>query len=336
MLSRRVVLFGGLVAGASGWLGRSAVHAAALRQAQSAPSVSRGAPMPRTKVNFDVPPGATDCAVHVFDPGRFPYREGRSYTPEPATVTDLRPFLKTLRLDRVVVVQATPYGTDNACVVDSVRQLGSMARGVVTIDEKTPEASLDEMHRAGVRGIRHTLNNVAVTDPDAARQRLKIAVDRLKTRKNWSLQITAVPATFEILREELMAVPVPLVVDHFGEVRAAEGVEQRGFGTIVELVKAGKAYVKISHADNLARQPDMSDMTPFALALINANPQRIVWGTAWPHPTAGAVEGRKPTDIALHRQADDGRVMNMLPVWVPDAAMRKMILVDNAARLYNF
>ncbi len=101
-------------------------------------------------------------------------------------------------------------------------------------------------------------------------------------------------------------------------------------------VKSGKAYVKISNADSLAQQPDMSDVTPFAKALITANPQRIVWGTAWPHPTAGAVEGRKPTDLAPHRQVDDGRAMNMLPVWVPDAATRRMILVENPARLYGF
>jgi predicted TIM-barrel fold metal-dependent hydrolase len=207
---------------------------------------------------------------------------------------------------------------------------------VATIDENTPEAALDEMHATGTRGIRLTLNNVAVTDPAAARQRLKVAIDRLRTRKNWSLQITAVPATFEILRAELVALQVPLVIDHFGEVRVAEGLRQPGFAAIVELVKSGRAYVKISHADNLARQPDMSDVTPYAKALISANPERIVWGTAWPHPSANAVPGRKPTDLALHRQADDGRVMNMLPVWVPDAAMRKMILVDNPVRLYGF
>ncbi len=108
-------------------------------------------------MNFDVPPGATDCAVHVYDPKRFPYWQGRTYTPEPATVAELRQVMQTLKLDRVVVVQATPYGTDNACVVASIRELGNRARGVAIIDEKTPEASLDDMHQAGVRGVRLTL-----------------------------------------------------------------------------------------------------------------------------------------------------------------------------------
>ena len=219
---------------------------------------------------------------------------------------------------------------------DSVRELGNRARGVAIIDEKTTEAALDEMHRRGVRGIRLTLNNQGVTDPAGARARLKAAAERMKNRNGWSLQITAIAATYEAVRDELMAVTVPLVIDHFGEVRVAEGLDQPGFATIVNLVKSGRAYVKISHADNLAQRTDMSDVTPFAKALISANPQRIVWGTAWPHPTAGNVPGRKPTDIAPHRQADDGRVMNMLPVWLPDAAMRQMILVDNPARLYDF
>ena len=324
MLSRREILVGGVLAGASHMFTRDyTAHATASQ--------------PQTKVNFDVPPGATDCAVHVYgDPKRYPYWEGRTYSPEPATVAELRQVMQTLRLDRVVVVQATSYGTDNTCVVDSVRELGNRARGVAIIDEKTTEAALDEMHRRGVRGIRLTLNNQGVTDPAGARARLKAAAERMKNRNGWSLQITAIAATYEAVRDELMAVTVPLVIDHFGEVRVAEGLDQPGFGAIVNLVKSGRAYVKISHADNLAQRTDMSDVTPFAKALISANPQRIVWGTAWPHPTAGNVPGRKPTDIAPHRQADDGRVMNMLPVWVPDAAMRKMILVDNPARLYDF
>jgi predicted TIM-barrel fold metal-dependent hydrolase len=321
MLSRRQFV-GGLMAGASAVVNPRLVHAIASQ--------------PSTKVSFDVPPDSCDCAVHVYDPQRFPYWQGRSYTAEPATVPELRQFLKTLRLERVVVVQATPYGTDNACVMSSVRELSPQARGVAIIDEKTSDATLDEMHAAGVRGVRLNLGNAAMTDPAAARRRLGTTVTQLKSRTGWSLQISAQTATYEILRNELMALPMPLVIDHFGEVRAAEGLGQRGFSAVVELVKSGKAYVKISNADTLARRPDLSDMTPFAGALIDANPQRVVWGTAWPHPSAGAVEGRKPTDLAIHRQVDDGRVMNMLPVWVPDAAMRKMILVDNPARLYGF
>jgi predicted TIM-barrel fold metal-dependent hydrolase len=324
MLSRRKVLVSGLLAGASGMFRPDGAAYATASQ-------------PQTKVGFAVPPGATDCAVHVFgDAKRHPYWEGRSYTPEPATVAELQQVMQALRVDRVVIVQATTYGTDNSCVVDSIRDFGNRARGVAMIDDKTTEGALDDMHRGGVRGIRLNLGNQGATDPAGARQRLTIAAERMKSRTGWSLQVSATPPTFEALRDELMAVAVPLVIDHFGEPRIAEGLAQPGYATILSLIKSGRAYVKISNADNLARQPDMSDLTPYARALIAANPQRVVWGTAWPHPSAGGVPGRKPTDLALHRQVDDGRTMNMLPVWVPDATGRKMILVDNPARLYGF
>jgi len=320
-LSRREILLGTVMAGVSGLIGRSKAYAAASQ--------------PATKVAFDVPPNATDCAVHVYEPKRFPYWEGRSYTPEPATMAELRQVMHALKVERVVIVQATSYGTDNTCVVASLRELGNRARGVAIIDEKTSDASLDEMHQAGVRSVRLTLNNVEA-DPATARQRLKMTVDRMKTRKNWSLQISANAVTYEILRQELMAVPMTLVVDHFGQVQIKEGVGQRGYATILELLKSGKAYAKISNPTSISRQPDFSDVAPYAKALVAANPQRIVWGSAWPHPTAGNAPNRKPTDLSPHQQVDDGLAMNMLPVWVPDAAIRKMILVDNPARLYGF
>ena len=168
------------------------------------------------------------------------------------------------------------------------------------------------------------------------RQRLKTTAERMKNRKGWSMLISGSPATFDVVREELAAVTTPIVIDHFGEPRVADGIGQPGFVTVLNLVKSGKAYVKLSNADTLSARTDLSDITPYARALIAANPQRVVWGTAWPHPSAGAVTGRKPTDVAVHRQVDDGHVMNMLPVWAPDASLRRMILVDNPARLYGF
>jgi predicted TIM-barrel fold metal-dependent hydrolase len=324
MLTRRKAIVGGLLAGASGLFPQGGTAHAAASQ-------------PRTKVSFDVPPGATDCAVHVYgDTKRHPYWEGRTYTPEPATVAELQQVMRALHLDRVVVVQASTYGTDNSCVVDSIRELGAGARGVAVIDDKTTETSLDEMHRGGVRGIRLSLGNQGATDLAGARHRVKTAAERMKKRNGWSVLISGSPATWEALRVELAAVPVPIVIDHFGEPRVPDGVAQRGFTTVLDLVKSGKAYVKLSNADILAQRPDFSDMTPYAKALISANPQRVVWGTAWPHPSAASVPGRKPTDIARHRQTDDGQVINMLAVWAPEPALRKMILVDNAARLYGF
>lgn len=325
MLTRREVLVGGLLAGVSG-LARNAgvAHATAAQ--------------PRTKVSFAVPPGATDCATHIYnDPNRHPFFGGRTYTPEPATVPELKQMMRSLGFDRVVVVQASTYGTDNSIVIDSIRELGAAAaRGVAVIDDKTTDAALDEMHRGGVRGIRLSLGNLGATDRAAAQQRLKTAAARMAARNGWSVLISGSPETWAALRADLAAFPVPIVIDHFGEPSVADGTGQPGFTTVLNLVKSGKAYVKLSNADTLTQRDDMSDVTPFAKALIAANPQRAVWGTAWPHPSANAVPGRKSTDLAVHRQTDDGKVMNMLAIWAPDTAMRKLILVDNAARLYDF
>jgi predicted TIM-barrel fold metal-dependent hydrolase len=131
--------------------------------------------------------------------------------------------------------------------------------------------------------------------------------------------------------------PVPVVFDHFGGAEATLGLEQPGFADLTELVKAGKAYVKISGAYRLSKQaPDYPDAAPFARALIAANAERIIWGTDWPHPDSSTSPGKKPTDVTPLYQIDDGRLLNQLPIWAPDAAIRKTILVDNPTRLYKF
>jgi predicted TIM-barrel fold metal-dependent hydrolase len=229
------------------------------------------------------------------------------------------------------------YGTDNSCTLDAIRSLGKRTRGVAVIDDKTPEATLDEMGRAGIRGIRLNLATAGVTDPAAAQKRFQDAVERVKTRK-WHIQLNTQLSVIEALNNALMASPVPLVFDHFGGARAALGVQQAGFSSLVNLVKSGKAYVKISAAgDGMSTQaPDYSDVAPLAKALAAANPQRILWGSNWPHPDSAPLQGRKNTDLAPHMQTDDGRILNLLPTWVPEPNTRRMILTDNPAHLYGF
>jgi len=135
----------------------------------------------------------------------------------------------------------------------------------------------------------------------------------------------------------VMDAPLPVVFDHFGGAQASMGIQQVGFPTLLNLVRAGKAYVKIS-APYLAstQAPDYPDVAQLAKALIAANPQRVLWATNWPHPDSSQVAGRKVTDIAPLRPIDDGRVFNQLALWAPDAAQRKTILVENPAQLYGF
>jgi len=294
------------------------------------------APQPATPVDFEVPAGACDCHTHIHgDPEKFPFFPGRVYTPEMALPEEMAALHKALHIQRVVIVTPSVYGTDNSVTLYGIHARGMDARGVAVVDDKTPESALDAMGLAGVRGIRLNLATVGVSDPSLGRQRFQTAAERVKSR-NWHVQIFTNLAMISAIKELVAASPVPVVFDHFGGAKAELGPQQPGFPELVELVRSGKAYVKISgtyRASKLA--PDYVDVVPLAKALIAANPDRVVWGTDWPHPS-GATPERNPTDVTPLLQIDDGRLLNQLAVWAPDPAIRKKILVDNPARLYAF
>jgi predicted TIM-barrel fold metal-dependent hydrolase len=321
MLSRRQVLAMAPLA-----------SAAALRRTKPVPA---GASQPATPVAFSVPPGACDCHTHVFgDPRRFPFTPGRTYTPESASVDEMRKLHRALHTTRVVIVQPSVYGTDNACTLDAIRQLGADARGIAVIDEQTTDTALDEMDRAGIRGIRINLATTGQTDPDLGRRRFDAAVTRIRGRK-WHIQMYTQLSVIAAMRKDIAASPVPVVFDHFGGAQAAAGTAQPGFDVLLDLVRTGQAYVKVSAPyRGSTNGPDFADMAPLAKALITANVRRILWGTDWPHPDTAT--GRPATDISPLRQIDDGRVFNQFSKWASTAAERKAILVENPALLYGF
>ena len=293
------------------------------------------AAQPATPVSFEVPRGACDCHTHIHgDPGKFPFFPGRVYTPEMALPEEMAALHQALRMQRVVIVTPSVYGTDNSATLYGMKARGADARGVAVIDDKTPESELDAMARAGVRGIRLNLATGGAADPAAGRSRFERALERVKSR-NWHVQLYTNLATISAIRDLVAGSPVPVVFDHFGGARAELGPRQPGFAELLDLVRSSRAYVKISGAyrsSNLA--PDYADVVPLARALIAANPERIVWGTDWPHPNSAS--GRKATELTPLFQIDDGRLLNQLPVWAPDAATRRKILVDNPAHLYGF
>jgi predicted TIM-barrel fold metal-dependent hydrolase len=295
------------------------------------------AAQPSTPVNFDVPEGACDCHTHIHgDPEKFPFFPGRRYTPEPASPEEMTALHKALRIERVVIVTPSVYGTDNSATLFGMEARGSTARGVAVIDDKTSERNLDAMQQAGFRGTRLNLATGGIDDPDVARQRFQTAVHRMKAR-GWHVQFYTTLKIISAIKDLVAASSVPVVFDHFGGAQAALGPEQPGFADLLELVKSGKAYVKISGAYRASKlAPDYSDVIPLAKALIAANPDRIVWGTDWPHPNSAPAQERRVTDVTPLFQIDDGRLLNMLPFWAPDAAIRRKILVDNPARLYGF
>jgi predicted TIM-barrel fold metal-dependent hydrolase len=293
------------------------------------------ASQPATPVNFAIPAGACDCHTHIHgDPETFPYFSGRIYTPETALPEEMAALHKALHMQRVVIVTPSVYGTDNSATLYGMKARGADARGVAVIDDKTPESALDAMDRAGVRGIRLNLATGGGNDPSAGRRRFEAAVERVQKRK-WHVQMYTNLAVIVSIKDLVAASPVPVVFDHFGGARAELGAGQPGFAELLELVRSGRAYVKISGAYRASKlAPDFPDAAPLARALIAANADRIVWGTDWPHPNSSS--GNPATQVTPLFQIDDGRLLNQLPAWAPDAATRKKILVDNPARLYGF
>jgi predicted TIM-barrel fold metal-dependent hydrolase len=295
------------------------------------------ASQPSTPVNFAVPAHACDCHTHIFGPpDRFPFWAGRAYTPETAMPEEMAALHRALHIERVAIVTPSVYGTDNSATLFGMKARGASARGIAVIDEKTPESVLESMDRAGIRGVRLNLVVGGQSSSVAARRLLLRAADRVKSR-HWHVQIYTTPAVISGIKHAVRDSPVPVVFDHFGGARAALGLRQPGFADLLDLVGSGKVYVKISGAYRASkRAPDYPDVVPLARALIAANPHRILWGTDWPHPNTKRPPGSRVSDVIPLLQIDDGRLFNQLPVWAPDPAVRKTILVDNPAELYGF
>lgn len=319
MLNRRNLLLASVAAGVT----------------MSSRTVLATAAQPSTPVNFDVPAGAVDTHTHIHgDPVKFPFFAGRTYTPEPASPEEMAALHKALHIQRVVIVTPSVYGPDNSATLFGMKARGNDARGVAVIDDKTTDSDLDAFDKAGIRGIRINLATSGVTDPNIGRTRLQKAIERIKSR-GWHIQVYADAPVIVAVKDLIASAPMPIVFDHFGGAVADLGLEQPGFADLLALVKSGKAYVKISGAYRLSKNgPDYPDAAPFAKALIAANSDRIIWGSDWPHPNSSS--GKPATELTPLYQIDDGRLFNQLPVWAPDAAIRKKILVDNPVKLYGF
>jgi predicted TIM-barrel fold metal-dependent hydrolase len=287
----------------------------------------------QTPVAFVVPKGACDCHTHIFGPhATFPLSPARRYTPQEALISDLEALHRALGIDRVVVVHPSPYGADNACTVDAVRKMGARARGVAVIDDKTSDAELDAMHAIGVRGLRVNLESFGESDPAVAGKYLQQTALRA-ARRGWHVQTFAKLSVVAALKDAILDLATPLVIDHFGLAQAALGTGQPGFAELLALLRSGKIYVKVSAAYRISTAPDYADVPPIARALIEANPDRIVWGSDWPHTQGSRL------DISISepfRAEDNGAAINRLASWTRSDTELRKILVDNPARLYQF
>jgi predicted TIM-barrel fold metal-dependent hydrolase len=284
------------------------------------------------------PPGACDCHAHVFGPyERFPLAPDRPYTPPEASLDDLRAMHRSLAIERVVLVAASPYGTDNAALLDALRRLGGAGRGVVAIDPDVPDAVLEAMRVAGVGGTRVNLASVGTSDPQAAGAALRATTARVAPL-GWHVDLHAGLDVIAALHETIATSPAPTVVDHFGLADPAAGTGQPGFGALRDLAAAGTAYVKLSAPERITGDPDGDGVAALARALLDAAPDRMLWASDWPHTGGGPHGGgaRDPSAVEPFRTVDDARALARLGEWTRDADELRRVLVDNPARLYGF
>ena len=279
------------------------------------------------------PPGACDCHVHAIGPkDRFPLARARNYTPMDALAGALAAMLARLRLDRVVLVQPSFYRTDNACMLAAMAELPA-ARGVAVLPARVAAAELDDLHARGIRGLRVNIATSGSAPLEAMRRDIEAAAF-LSDRHGWHVQIFVPAAAIEALAPILLGLPVETVIDHFGLI--APGPETPALRALLRLLETGKIWVKISGAYRIADDPFDVRIGPLARALCAANPERIVWGSDWPHtPKHGA--GRPAGDQELPFQNIDTRgLLASVPKWLGDERLVRQVLVSNPARLYGF
>ncbi|WP_256589002.1 amidohydrolase family protein, partial [Pseudomonas sp. HMWF021] len=267
--------------------------------------------------------GACDCHFHIFgDENGQSLSPHRSYTPPPAPLEAFQRVQKTLGLSRGVIVQPSVYGADNSTTLAALKDAGSSYRGVVVIDTNSDMESLWEMHRLGVRGVRVNLifkSGVEVSDVAALAKKV--------APLGWHLQLLIDITEFADLYETVTNLPVAVVIDHMGHMPTSCGLDHPGFKDMLRLLKEGRVWVKLSGAYRITSSEDFpyDDVTPYARALIEANPERLLWASDWPHP---CIPVPMPNDACL---------LEMLFDWVEnDDVLIKQILVDNPAKLYGF
>jgi predicted TIM-barrel fold metal-dependent hydrolase len=278
------------------------------------------------------PPGSCDCHVHVIGPkSQFPLANGRSYTPMDATAAELAAMLKRLKLDRVVLVQPSFYGTDNSCMLDAMTGLPN-SRGVAVLPPQVSDDELDDLDDRGVRGLRINVATAGGASLDVVRGDIEAAA-RLCERHGWHVQIFVDARMLEALSQTLLNLPVAAVVDHFGLL--APDATGDALRPLVHLLQSGRVWAKISGAYRIAEDPNDPRIGPLARTLCEANPERIVWGSDWPH-TPRHDTRHSATEELPFQPIDTQGLLGLIPRWVNDDALVKRVLVTNPARLYGF
>lgn len=277
---------------------------------------------PRLKL----PPNACDCHAHIMGPAaRFAYAPERVYTPPDCLLPDYEHMLATLGIARAVLVQPSVYGTDNTALLEALGQRRERMRGVAVVAPEVSDVELALLGEAGVRGVRVNIVDVKDRRPGSLPMGALTKLARRIAPLGWHLELLLHVDEFPDLDRQFADFPVEIVLGHLGYMNLGQRLDAPGFRALLRLMKAGKAWVKLTGPYRITREPlPYREVVPFAHALLEANSERVVWGTDWPHVM---LKGAMP---------NDGDLADLLSEWIPDAALREQVLVRNPERLYGF
>jgi 2-pyrone-4,6-dicarboxylate lactonase len=271
-----------------------------------------------TPARFNLPRGSCDAHFHVFEPG-YPSVPEPFYSFPEGTIAQYLALAGFFGIDRMVLVQPTYYGTDNSLTIEALRRLGPRARGVVRVEEDVSEATLDAFHEAGVRAFRLDLferSEQPVGETAAYVRRMA----KRATARGWHVQFYSPGTVIRDLLPFLAELEDVFVIDHMGYMIESEGATEADFERLLDVLRLGSCYVKLSGAYRIARDEPLPVVEPLGRALVRTRPDRLIWGSDWPHLTNG--------------QRDTGEVLNLLADWAPDPADRRRILVEAPGRLF--
>jgi len=265
------------------------------------------------------PEGSIDCHMHLYD-SRIPAAPGATLLPPDASLEDYRKLQQRLGIRRMVIVTPSTYGTDNRVMLDGLLRSRGDARGVAVVSGAITDAELGELHQAGVRGIRFNLS-VGSQALDGL-ERLAARVGEM----GWNVQVAPGPLLPEVA-PRLLALPGKVVIDHMGHVPQPEALKSTAFAALVRLLDTDRAWIKLSapYLRSKTGAPLFEDVGRVASALISHRPERMLWGSDWPHPT-----------LPVEQKPDDALILDLLARWAPKEQTQALILRDNPAQLYGF
>lgn len=281
-----------------------------------------------------LPSLACDCHVHVIgDQASYPMTPQRHYTPGLASHEDLLAQMARLSLERAVLVQPSVYGYDNRCMLDSLKRMGNSGRGVAVLPETVSASELAQLADNGIAAIRLNLESSHNRDARAVRDGLARWADRVG-EFGWHIQLYASFNVIEAALESFNNLPVPIVLDHFAMIPAAASLAASGTQRLLQQMAEGNLYVKLSAPYRIGTDQEKQRVSELAAALIDANPERVLWGSDWPHTSR---DPEKPaTQVSAYRLIGKQELVDELNAWLGNEALAHKVLVDNPARLYRF